>query len=88
MAPFLVLLLAIACVAVDDHSCQIRAPQESTASVGSDEDEAALLQFSSNKTQHKSDDATCCSEHDSTCCAYCLGDKGHSNKRICITTTA
>eukprot|EP00414_Alexandrium_minutum_P012743 CAMPEP_0113819684 /NCGR_PEP_ID=MMETSP0328-20130328/862_1 /TAXON_ID=39455 /ORGANISM="Alexandrium minutum" /LENGTH=112 /DNA_ID=CAMNT_0000787617 /DNA_START=97 /DNA_END=436 /DNA_ORIENTATION=+ /assembly_acc=CAM_ASM_000350 len=89
MAPLLVLLLATACVAIDRDSCQTRAPQESSASpAGADEDEAALLQVSSNRTQRLGDDGCECCYGGDTCCAYCLNDKGHSNKRTCITTTA
>mmetsp|Transcript_40749 Transcript_40749/g.82146 ORF Transcript_40749/g.82146 Transcript_40749/m.82146 type:complete len:144 (+) Transcript_40749:94-525(+) len=103
MVPFFALLLATACVATDGHSCKTHAPQEPTASAaGSDEEEeeAALLQFSFNQTHHTRSDCLCCTWENTwesgmtqivqgrTCCAYCLNDKGHSDKRVCITKTA
>mmetsp|Transcript_9070 Transcript_9070/g.18185 ORF Transcript_9070/g.18185 Transcript_9070/m.18185 type:complete len:123 (-) Transcript_9070:132-500(-) len=85
MAPLLALLLATACVAVDGHGRETHVPQETTAAAaGADDEEAALLQFSFNTSQRG---AHCCLNTDDTCCAYCLNDKGHHDKRVCVTRT-
>eukprot|EP00414_Alexandrium_minutum_P005366 CAMPEP_0113820532 /NCGR_PEP_ID=MMETSP0328-20130328/1288_1 /TAXON_ID=39455 /ORGANISM="Alexandrium minutum" /LENGTH=119 /DNA_ID=CAMNT_0000788469 /DNA_START=103 /DNA_END=459 /DNA_ORIENTATION=+ /assembly_acc=CAM_ASM_000350 len=91
MVPFLVLLWATACVAVDGHTCKTGAPQDSAASAaGSDEEDAALLQLSSDKAQHKwaplEPSPMCCGLSSHTCCAYCSNDKAHKDKRECLTS--
>mmetsp|Transcript_105067 Transcript_105067/g.307008 ORF Transcript_105067/g.307008 Transcript_105067/m.307008 type:complete len:141 (-) Transcript_105067:48-470(-) len=98
MVRFLVLLLAASCVAIEAHNWTT-VPREFTASgTDVDEDVAALLQLSNRDREDPDDhDYPSCCDWDAppphtpkykTCCAYCLNDKGHHDKRICITKTA
>mmetsp|Transcript_57960 Transcript_57960/g.116183 ORF Transcript_57960/g.116183 Transcript_57960/m.116183 type:complete len:120 (-) Transcript_57960:80-439(-) len=82
MAPLCALILATAYVA---------------SAAGSDTEEAILVQVSFNRTHLERYDCDCCGDRwDDTdpdftygdfCCAYCLDDKGHSKKRVCVTRT-